>query len=133
MAALALWKLLSSCPTLDFLKCQVIMGLGGALQSVSHTAKVGSRIWFKPLVQARCLAASACAVPGMLSRLLGVQSCNTWHAASGQLLALLQPTAVQPVRNLGLRNLAVRFRVIARMRLEGGMQLKGVKAHTSLG
>ena len=40
MAAQALWKLLSSCPSLDFLKCQVLMGLGGALQSVTHSTKV---------------------------------------------------------------------------------------------
>ena len=45
MAALALWKLLGTCPALACLKCQVIMGLGGALQSGSHTAKVGLHIW----------------------------------------------------------------------------------------
>ena len=40
MAAYALWQLLSTCPSLDFLSCQVLMGQGGVLQSATHTFKV---------------------------------------------------------------------------------------------
>lgn len=46
MAAYALWKLLSSCPSLDFLRCTILMGSGGTLESATQTAQV--RLYQQP-------------------------------------------------------------------------------------
>ena len=70
MAAYALWQLLSTCPILDFLSCQVLMGQGGVLQSATHTFKVstskhgthqhpvcpGTRSWQQSAIHCRTFA-----------------------------------------------------------------------------
>ena len=87
MAACALWQLLSTCPILDFLSCQVLMGQGGDLQSATHTFKVsaskhgthrhpvcpGTRSWQQSDIH--CIPQKICISIGAVRTVL-VYACN---------------------------------------------------------